>query len=198
MINQEEFEKEANKFNDLEDARADIYDMAMNLISNNFEVEAYILLLATWNFAGFRYFLTKFDMKKFKKIIDEINPIFDQLKNERFERADFDKLKENISFIYNKLNPLTKQTGASKIMYFKNPNLFVMWDMSIRKKWKIPQNHTTAEDYINFLELMQKEFSHINWADKEVSLARAIDMYNYVVTQEKIRRLKKNSVKNES
>jgi len=193
MINQEEFEKQVNKFNDLEDARADIYDMAMNLIDKKFEVEAYILILATWNFAGFRYFLTKFDMKEFKKIINEVNPLFDKLKNKRFENADFDKLKQDISLIYNKLKPLTKQTGASKIMYFKNPNLFVMWDMSIRKKWKIPQIHSTAEDYINFLKLMQKEFSHIRWDNKDISLARAIDMYNYVSTQEKIR-MKRNSI----
>jgi len=33
---------------------------------------------------------------------------------------------------------------------------------------------------------MQKEFSHIKWSNKETSLARANDMYNYAVTQEKL------------
>jgi len=188
MISQEEFENKIKKFNELEDARADIYDMAMNLIKKGLEVEAYLLILSTWNFAGFRYVLTHFDMKKFRETINKINPVFEKLKDERFETANFDKLRGDISFIYDELKNLVKQTGASKIMFFKNPNLFVMWDMNIRKKWKIPQTHSTAEDYINFLKLMQKEFSHIKWNNKETSLARAIDMYNYAITQEKIKK----------
>ena len=193
MINQKEFEEEADKFSNLEDARSQVYDMAMNLIDKGFEIEAYLLILSTWNFAGFRYVLKIFDINKFKRAIEETNPIFEKLKDEKFETADFNKLREDISFIYNKFNPLVKQTGASKIMYFKNPNLFVMWDMNIRKMWKIPQNHTTSEDYIDFLKLMKKEFGHIDWRNKETSLARAIDLYNFVITQEKIRAKKNNS-----
>ncbi|MEM5777692.1 MAG: hypothetical protein QXJ06_04585 [Candidatus Aenigmatarchaeota archaeon] len=192
MINQKEFEEKVNKFEELEGARAQIHDMAMNLIKNGFELEACLLILSTWNFAGFKYVLTRFDVNKFKRTISEINPIFEKLKNEKFETADFDKLKKDISFIYNKLNELVKQTGATKIMYFKNPNLFVMWDFNIRKMWKIPQTHTTAKDYINFLKLMKQNFSHIQWQDKEISLPRAIDLYNFVVTQEKIRNKRKN------
>ncbi|MCD6219244.1 hypothetical protein J7K43_02530 [Candidatus Calescamantes bacterium] len=192
MITQKEFEERVNKFEELEDARSQIYDMAMNLIKNGFELEAYLLILSTWNFAGFRYVLTSFDMNKFRRTISEINPIFEKLKNEKFETADFDKLKGDISFIYNKLNELVKQTGATKIMYFKNPNLFVMWDINIRKMWNIPQTHTTAEDYINFLKLMKQNFGHIKWENKETSLARAIDAYNFVVTQEIIRNKRKN------
>ena len=77
-------------------------------------------------------------------------------------------------------------------MYFKNPGLFIMWDSGIRKLYKIPQTHTTAEDYLNFLKLMKKEFSHIQWNDKNKSLAKAIDEYNFVITQEKIK--KRNDV----
>ena len=190
-ITQKEFEEKVNKFRELEDARSQIYDMAMNLIKNGFELEAYLLILSTWNFAGFRYVLTSFDMNKFRKTISEINPVFEKLKDERFETADFDKLRKDISFIYDKLNELVKQTGATKIMYFKNPNLFVMWDTKIRKKWKIPQIHTTAEDYINFLKLMKQNFIHIKWQNKKISLARAIDAYNFVVTQDKIKRNKR-------
>lgn len=187
MISQKEFTEKVNKFENLEDARGQIYHMAMNLINQGFELEAYLLILSTWNFAGFRYVLTTFDMNKFKLVISDINPIFDKLKNEKFESTDFNKIKDDISYIYNKLNDLVKQTGAIKIMYFKNPNLFVMWDMSIRKLWNIPQTHTTAENYIDFLKLMKKNFSHIKWENQETSLARAIDSYNFVVTQEIIR-----------
>ena len=50
--------------------------MAKALIKNGFEVEAYVLILATWNFARFRYFMKIFDLRKFQKVIKQINPIF--------------------------------------------------------------------------------------------------------------------------
>lgn len=187
LVNQEEFESKIKNFDELEDARGQIAKMASNLIEKGFEVEAYLLILSTWNFAGFRYILTNFDLEKFKQIIAEVNPVFERLKNERFEIANFDKLKNDITFIYNKLNSIVKQTGTSKIMYFKNPNLFVMWDTKIREMYKIPQIKTTAEMYIDFLKTMQKEFSHIKLKRDDISLARAVDMYNFVVTQQKIR-----------
>ena len=94
MITQKEFEEKVNKFEELEGARSQIYDMAMNLIKNDFELEAYLLILSTWNFAGFRYVLTSFDMNKFRRTISEINPIFEKLKNEKFETAVLINLKE--------------------------------------------------------------------------------------------------------
>ncbi len=192
MITQEEFEEKVHRFKELEDARGQIYDLAMRLINHGFELEAYLLILSTWNFAGFRYVLKEFDIDKFKKTIIDTNPAFRRLENEKFETADLDKLKEDISFIYNKLNSIVKQTGATKIMHFKNPNLFIMWDTNIRKKWKIPQTHTTAEDYIEFLRKMQKNFLHIKWDNNNgMSLARAIDAYNFDVTQEEFRSRKK-------
>ena len=48
-------------------------------------------------------------------------------------------------------------------------------------KWKIKK--VDSESYLAFLKLMQKEFFHIKWDNKSISLARAIDMYNYAVTQ---------------
>lgn len=190
MITQEEFERKINRFPEFEFTRGSLENSFTTLINKGLEIEAYLLLLATWNFAGFRYVLKNFDLKKFKEAIKEINPMFDKLKEKRFEDADFDKLKEDISFIYSKLRDLVKQTGATKIMYFKNPNLFIMWDTGIRKLYKIPQNHTTAEDYINFLKLMQKEFSNLKCENQNRSFAKAIDEYNFVVTQERIREKK--------
>jgi len=188
MVNQKEFEEKIKKFKVFEDARDKLAPMFSNLIDKGFEIESYLLILSTWNFAGFRFVLRDFNITKFQKTIKEINPIFDKLKDKNFETADFDKLKKDITFIYNKVTKLVKQTGATKIMHFKNPNLFVMWDMGIRKLYKIPQTYTTAEDYINFLKLMQKEFLNIKWKHKDMTFARAIDEYNFVITQEKIRK----------
>ncbi len=187
MITQQEFEEKVDKFYELEDARAQIGEMASNLIIEGKDIEAYLLILATWNFAYFRYILLNFNIDKFQVTIKEINPIFNELKDKDFKTADFDKINNKVSFIYSKLNELVKQTGATKIMHFKNPSLFVMWDINIRKVWKIPQTKTSSKDYIDFLKLMQREFSHISWDNKKVSFARAIDMYNYAITQEKIR-----------
>lgn len=186
MVSRSEFEEKISKFLDFEITRGSLEESFANLIDSGFDVEAYLLLLATWNFAGFRYVLKNFDLNKFRKTISEINPVFEKLKDERFETADFDKLKEDISFIYNKLKEIVKQTGAAKIMYFKNPNLFIMWDMGIRKLYKIPQNKTTSDDYINFLKMMKEYFKNIKWNNLKKSLAKAIDEYNFVLTQEKL------------
>jgi len=189
MVTQQEFEEKVSKFKELEDIRGNIEKGFLKLIEEKMDFEAYIFIYSTWNYAHFRFILTKLKYEEFEKTIKEVNPIFEKLKEERFETADFDRLKEDISFIYDRLKKLVGQTCATKIMYFKNQNLFVMWDTKIRELYKIKK--TNAEDYINFLKLMQKEFSHIKWYNQKTSFARAIDMYNFVVTQEKIRAKKK-------
>lgn len=183
MVEQQEFDKNIEKFKALNDFRDEVETISKDLIERNEEVLGLCLMLFSWNFANMRNMLKTFSIHKFKEILKEINPIFKELQDERFETANFDNLSEEISFIFNKLNPLIQYTGTSKVMYFKNPNLFVMWDTAIRKKWGIKK--FTAQDYIDFLKLMQKEFKNLNWENKEVSFARAIDMYNYAMTQKK-------------
>jgi len=181
MITQGEFEEKVKEFGTLADFRDEIEGWCSELIGKNQELEGLCFMLFTWNFANMRRMLKTFSIKKFKEVLREINPIFAKLKKEKFEIADFDKLKDDVGFIYSKLLPLVQQTGTTKLMYFKNPNLFVMWDTKIRSKWKIKK--VDSESYLAFLKLMQKEFFHIKWDNKSISLARAIDMYNYAVTQ---------------
>ena len=185
MITQKEFEEKVNKFKELEDIRGNIEKGFLKLIEEKMDFEAYIFIYSTWNYANFRYVLTKLKYEEFEKVIKEINPIFDKLKEEKFETVDFDYLRESISFIYDRLKKLVGQTCATKIMYFKNQNLFIMWDTKIRKLYGFKK--TDAENYLNFLKLMKKEFSHIQWENKEISFARAIDKYNFTITQEKVR-----------
>lgn len=187
MIDQLEFEDKVSKFQTFEDTRSKIADSFQNMINSGFEIEAYLLILSTWNFAGFRYVLTKFKISDFKETLNAINPIFDKLRHENFRNADFDKLHDDIVFLYEKLNQFAKQTGTTKIMHFKVPDLFVMWDTAIRKEYKIP-NKATASDYIEFLKLMKTKFSHLEWLNEKISFARAIDIYNFIITQEKIRK----------
>lgn len=184
-MNQLEFERIIKKFHKIEDARDQLWDRAKTLIEKGFEIEAYILILATWNFASFRYVMKDFDLRKFHDIIIKINPIFKKLENKQFEKIDFadDFLMADIKFIYTQLKQIAKQTGASKIMALKNEKLFVMWDTKIRKLYHI-DNRGSAEDYIVFLKKMKNDFAGIKFEGKKTSLAKAIDEYNYVITQE--------------
>ena len=80
---------------------------------------------------------------------------------------------------------------ASKIFHLFCPNLIVMWDDCIRREYgkkkcrekygiKIEGNNPTWQDFLNFQKLMQKKFGHIDWDEKEKTLPKAIDEYNYV------------------
>ena len=92
MISQSEFDTTISKFDELEPARASLYNMGLNLLKAEFEVEAYLLILATWNFAYFRYILTKFDIRALKNVIQSTNPIFEKLKSTNLQNCDFDKI----------------------------------------------------------------------------------------------------------
>lgn len=190
-MNQEDFEKTVGQFEEIEDARDQLWERARVLIESDFEVEAYVLILATWNFAHFRYEMKTFDLHKFQEVISKVNPIFERLKDRRFEDNDFETapLKSDIEFIYDQFKSIAKQTGASKLMALKNPNLFIMWDTEIRKMYRIPG--TEAADYVHFLIKMKEHFKDIVWTGRERSLAKTIDEYNYVKADE-IRKRKKD------
>jgi hypothetical protein len=167
-----------------EPTRTELYQIGLKMVGSEFEIEAYLLILATWNFAGFRYTLTNFDLNSFRKTIATINPIFARLLPHSFETADFDLLADDIEGIYSQLRPLVKQTGASKIMHFKHPKLFVMWDTDIRRHYKIP-NAASSRNYLEFLRLMRSTFGHLRWTQPDRSFARAIDEYNFAVAHPK-------------
>lgn len=194
-VSQKDFEKTVQKFVEMEDARDKLWERARNLLKEGYELEAYILILATWNFAGFRYFLKDFDLDKFQNLIDKINPLFEKIKNLTFNKVDFNdkELRDDIKAIYSKLKEMTKQTGATKIMALKNPALFPMWDTAIRKKFKI-SNKGSSEDFINFLNKIKKKFKGIIWRKKK-HFAKAIDEYNYVKV-EGIRRQERKKKRN--
>jgi len=164
----------------VEPTRSELYDIGLKMIASDFEIEAYLLILATWNFARFRYVLRCFDLDRFRNTIAAVNPIFQRLAPYSFETVDFDLLADDITGIYSKLKPLVEQTGASKIMHFKHPKLFVMWDTAIRSYYHISTD-CSAQDYFGFLRLMRTTFGHLHWTAGNLSFARAIDLYNFAV-----------------
>ena len=133
-ISQQDFKKTTRQFDKIEQ-RSDFWYRARNLLLNGYEVEAYVLILATWNFAGFRYLVNDFNTNKFEATIEKLNPTFDKLSNQTLQTVDLDDpvIAKQIKYIYQALKNIVKQTGASKMMALKNPDLFVIWDTKIGK-----------------------------------------------------------------
>jgi hypothetical protein len=133
MISGEEFGKAISSFDELE-KRGSFYDMAINLINNGFEIEAYLLILATWNFAQFRYAVKDFDIQRFKNLMKELRPCFGKMRSENFRTINFDKYRGDITKIFDELSVIkgVGPTGASKIMHLVDRKVFVMWDGYIR------------------------------------------------------------------
>ena len=179
-ISPQEFKKTVKQFVKIEE-RSGIWSRARNLLLAGYEAEAYVLLLATWNFAGFRYLVTDFNANKFEAAVKKLNPAFDRLKSQTLQNANLDDkaLAQDIKLIYRRLKALVKQTGASKLMALKNPALFVMWDTKIRKIYQI-NNSADPNDYLRFLKRMKQDFAHIKWTHASRPLAKAIDEYNYI------------------
>ncbi len=181
-ITQEQFEGMIATLR-VEPTRSQLYEIGLRMIRSDFEIEAYLLILATWNFARFRYVLREFDLDRFRNTITAVNPVFERLAPHSFETADFDVLANDIKSIYSQLKPLVEQTGVSKIMHFKLPKLFVMWDTAIRGHYHVPAA-CSAEDYLDFLRLMRTTFGHLRWMAPNLSFARAIDLYNFAVAHD--------------
>ena len=160
-----------------EELRNSIYPICLNLMKKGFEIEAYILILATWNFAALRYVMTTFDLGNFRETLRKIESLHRKLKNLDFKTADFDKYGKEIKMIYSALAAIDgiKITGAPKLMHLKNPKLFVMWDSYIRKHYGFRKGD--AEDYFNFLKLMQEKFGNRK-PERGLTLARTIDLMN--------------------
>lgn len=212
MIADEKFTKATKEFDAIE-KRGSFYNMAIGLIDNNFEMEAYFLILATWNSARFRYAVNDFDINGFKEKIKELNLYFDGLKDKDFRTINFDKYEEDIKKIFGTLSSIkgVEYTGASKIMHLKKRCVFVMWDGYIKgekkKKyyneleivkngdWKIKKYWNTPEDYFQFLKDMQGRFKDINFQSNEKTFAKAIDEFNYVNITLPIQNMEKNNKK---
>ncbi|MDK2908054.1 MAG: hypothetical protein PWQ87_512 [Candidatus Woesearchaeota archaeon] len=197
MITNEEFAKATKEFDNIE-KRGSFYNMAIDLIEKDFEIEAYFLILATWNFARFRYAVNNFDINGFKEKIKELNPYFDKVKDKDFRTINFDEYKDNIKKIFTTLSSIkgVEYTGTSKIMHLRNRSVFVMWDGYIKGEkpkryyneleivksgfWKYKRYKNDPENYFQFLKDMQERFKDIIFQSNEKTFAKAIDEFNYV------------------
>jgi len=210
MITQSTFDKTVREF-DKRERRTDFFALASKLMKNGFAVEAHALLLATWNFARFRYAVKEFDIEEFRKTLRGVGKHFRALKNQTIESVDLSIFKKDIVAIFNALSQIKgiEFTGAPKLMHLTNPKLFVMWDDYIRgarpnryylrlplfknglfTKEKYPRN---ADGYIQFLKDMQCRFGHLRAPSTAKTLAKAIDEFNYVRITLPIQQMEKNA-----
>ncbi len=118
----------------------------------------------------------------FKILIEKNQELFKKLEKLYFRTLDFNdsKFQEIMKKIYSRFRKIKgiEQTGATKLMALELPHLFVMWDTKIRKAFNIP-NEGTAEQYLEFLKVLQLQFSHIKWEGKTKPFAKAVDEYNF-------------------
>lgn len=125
-----------------------------------------------------------------KNAIEKCKPLFEKLKGTNFRTVNFDEVEDTIKQIYSKFSKVNgvEYTGASKVMHLQNRDLFVMWDTDTRNEYGFTV--ADANDYFNFLKLMQEKFKDIDWNMPNKTLAKAVDEYNQVtITMPKMRKL---------
>jgi len=190
MVTLSELKEKCRKFEERE-RRAIFYKLASE-IKDDHPLQAAVIILATWNKGRF-WLAGKEEIIRLKEALNSCKPLFDKLKDKEFRTSNFDELANEIKEIYSKFSKIegVKHTGASKIFHLFCPNLIVMWDNRIRGEYgkkkcrerygiKIEGNNPTWQDFLNFQKLMQKIFGHIDWDEKEKTLPKAIDEYNFV------------------
>ncbi len=178
MLTQQEFEETIAQYDDLE-RRGSFYPMFRKLMDHGLEIEAYILMLSTWNFAAFRYVMNNFDLAGFEEKIRRLKPRIEALRGLRFETADFDDFGAEVFGIYQELSAIRgiRWTGAAKLMHLMCPDLFVMWDQYICAAYGFKLRE--HEEYLEFLKRMRAEFGHLEPVLAK-GMAKCIDEYNYV------------------
>ena len=173
------------------------YDMARRLIEARFEIEACVLILATWNFASFRYVATSFDTDGLRKCLQDLRGDFDALSKCTIKNIDLDQHRTRIEGIFSRLSAMdeVRYTGATKVMHLECPELFVIWDAYIRgeqpkrfyvnlpcirqKKWRY-RKYDKAKEYVEFLSDMQSRVRDLEYTNRSKTLAKAIDEFNFV------------------
>jgi len=214
MIAERMFLAATNSFSDVE-KRGSFYEMAIDLIDKGFELEAHFLLLATWNFAYFRYAVNDFHINNYKETLKNLKPHFNRFKGLEFRTIDFNEYERDVKKIFSTLSPLKGIgfTGASKIMNLSCPKVFVMWDGYIRGEsprkryeeldivrkhgFEVNKYEKNAEGYCRFLKDMQTTFGHIKFKEtKYRTFAKAIDEFNYVNITLPIQKMEKEKKRN--
>ena len=159
--------------------RNDLYFNFLKMIENGFQTEAFLLMMATWNFARFRYAVRTFNLVEFERETKELETIFQKFYSKDFKTINFDAYFPEIKKIFSVLAGIKgiEKTGATKLMHLKAPKVFVMWDGYIRNYYGFKKGD--CHDYLAFLKLMQRKFGNIKSKSGRTP-AKLIDEHNYI------------------
>ena len=174
----QELRTKSGEFKQLE-GRASFYDLAVQ-IADDRPLHAAVIILATWNVGRFRFFASDSqNLIALDSALKQTAGAFSELGSERFEIADFERLRSPITAIYDSFSGVkgVEYTGASKVMHLLKRDLFVMCDRYIRREFGLDSD---SSSYMEFLEETQKKFAGIRWDDPGKTLPKATDEYNYV------------------
>ena len=209
----EEFAKQVNKYYykkeptyfeaiaDLEELRKDLakLDCTKHLIGI---VE---LFLIKWGRMGRVVGREGLDWRGLGERLRSSEKDFGNLREEKFQTIDFEKdeISDSITTIYERIDPLEylgSPTTIPKTLHVLNPEIFVMWDIGIRNRYKKKNNCVLCNSggYLEFLKETQREIREalndrqkmtgkdLDKIEKELrkkyenkTLAKLIDQYNY-------------------
>jgi hypothetical protein len=209
-ITLEDLERASASFRQLE-KRGSFYDMALALVQAGYQIEGCVLLLATWNFASFRYAATNFDIDGLKAVLNgELQSDFAALTEYDIQSLDLTKCGGRIEWMFNRLASMKEvlYTGATKLMHLNCPKTFVIWDDYIRggrprrlydglacvasKKWRFHKYDKNGKGYVEFLSDIQRRFRDLRYQAGSKTLAKAIDEFNYVNVTLPIQEIERN------
>jgi hypothetical protein len=94
-------------------------------------IKGVLLLLYTWNFAAKE--TKKLNFQNVGELIRNTKQDLKSLEKYSIRTAD-NAVWDIVKRIFDQFRNLLGQTGASKALSLLNPELFVMWDTSIRKR----------------------------------------------------------------
>jgi hypothetical protein len=197
-MTQEEFNRIVKSFDAGEPMRAALYYRALKLIAAGFVVDAHILILATWNFARFRYVTRSFDLSAYEATLTRLAGALSRFGDHDLMGVDLNEHRDAVVAAYNQLAKIRgiEYTGAAKILHLLKPQIFVMWDRAIMG-WSTPRRDYGSLDivtsrfwqnrrfdrsgagYFEFLVFCQDLFRGFTSPDDRKTLAKCIDEFNF-------------------
>ena len=196
-MTQRQFNKAVAAFDKGERMRAQLYYNALNLIRAGFRVEAHLLILATWNFARFRYATRDFDLRGYHRTLDRLDELLHLLDKRDLMDTDLPEHRKRITDAFDRLARIEgiRYTGAAKILHLLCPRFFVMWDRFISGQypkyrylaldivqsgfWPCRRFRSSGDGYYDFLEFCQTRFRGFVSPDPRKTLAKCIDEFNF-------------------
>src|SRR5262245_13001399 len=197
-MTQAEFDDVITTFDHEETMRSALYYRVLNLIDAGFVVEGHILLLATWNFARFRYVTPTFDLTGYEQLIQRLTAELAVFGDSDFMNADLEMNQLLIGRAFDELSHIRgiEFTGAAKMLHLLNRRVFVMWDSAIMGHggtnkeydsleiikagfWTRRKFPKSGKGYYEFLMVCRNRFHGLVSPEARKTLVKCIDEFNF-------------------